>query len=80
MFLGKGFQTIERHVDEGLENETEETLNRRIKADIVQLCQERGLPSEGEKSTLIRNLLGWVRNECHQIFLFFITIFALTMH
>ncbi|GJJ71991.1 hypothetical protein EMPS_04348 [Entomortierella parvispora] len=59
MFLGKGFQTIERHVDEGLENETEETLHRRIKADIVQLCQERGLPSEGEKSALIRNLLGW---------------------
>lgn len=40
--LGKGFQTIERHVDEGLENETEETLSLRIKAELVVLCQERG--------------------------------------
>ncbi|KAG0346426.1 hypothetical protein BG005_000742, partial [Podila minutissima] len=37
----KGFQTIERHVDERLENETEETLNNRIKADLVVMCQER---------------------------------------
>jgi hypothetical protein len=40
--FGKGFQTIERHVDEGLQFETEETLNAMIKADIVTLCQERG--------------------------------------
>lgn len=38
----KGFQTIERHVDERLDNETEETLNAKIKADIVVMCQERG--------------------------------------
>ncbi|KAF9395066.1 hypothetical protein BGZ94_006611, partial [Podila epigama] len=37
----KGFQTIERHVDERLENETEESLGARIKADIVVMCQER---------------------------------------
>ncbi|KAI8355345.1 kinase-like domain-containing protein [Mortierella sp. GBAus27b] len=57
--MGKGFQTIERHVDEKLENETEETLNGRIKADIVVMCQERGLPSEGDKKELIKNLLNW---------------------
>lgn len=39
----KGFQTIERHVDERLENETEATLSTRIKADIVTMCQERGV-------------------------------------
>ena len=39
---GGCFQTIERHVDERLENETEATLNDRIKADIVVMCQERG--------------------------------------
>lgn len=61
MFIGKGFQTIERHVDEGLKNETEATLSRRIKADIVVMCQERGLPSEGEKPALIRHLLNWVK-------------------
>ena len=60
-FVGRGFQTIERHVDDGLENETEATLNRRIKADLVDLCHERGLPSEGEKQTLIGHLLNWVR-------------------
>lgn len=40
--LHKGFQTIERHVDEGLENETEATLSARIKAELVVMCQERG--------------------------------------
>ncbi|KAF9933861.1 hypothetical protein BGZ65_003989, partial [Modicella reniformis] len=58
-YMGKGFQTIERHVDERLENETEETLNTRIKADIVVMCQERGLPSEGDKKQLIKHLLEW---------------------
>ncbi|KAF9932634.1 hypothetical protein BGZ67_004676 [Mortierella alpina] len=55
----RGFQTIERHVDERLEHETEETLLRRIKADIVVMCQERGLPAEGEKKVLIQALLDW---------------------
>ncbi|KAF9916555.1 hypothetical protein BX616_003476, partial [Lobosporangium transversale] len=55
----KGFQTIERHLDEGLENETEETLNLRIKADIVVMCQDRGLPTDGEKKDLIKRLLNW---------------------
>ncbi|KAG0005372.1 hypothetical protein BGZ79_005170 [Entomortierella chlamydospora] len=55
----KGFQTIERHVDENLENETAETLNARIKADIVVMCQDRGLPAEGEKKQLIKHLLDW---------------------
>ncbi|KAF9306473.1 hypothetical protein BGZ74_005629 [Mortierella antarctica] len=55
----KGFQTIERHVDERLENETEETLNNRIKADLVVMCQERGLPDEGDKAKLIQALLDW---------------------
>ncbi|KAF9353830.1 hypothetical protein BGX26_008407 [Mortierella sp. AD094] len=56
---GKGFQTIERHVDENLKNETAETLNARIKADIVVMCQDRGLPAEGEKKQLIKHLLDW---------------------
>ncbi|KAK3843761.1 MAG: hypothetical protein J3R72DRAFT_101194 [Linnemannia gamsii] len=56
---GKGFQTIERHVDEGLQFETEETLNAMIKADIVVLCQERGLSSEGDKKDLVKQLLNW---------------------
>ncbi|CAO3567927.1 unnamed protein product [Mortierella alpina] len=55
----RGFQTIERHVDESLEHETEETLLGRIKADIVVMCQERGLPAEGEKKALIQALLDW---------------------
>ncbi|KAF9133001.1 hypothetical protein BGX30_012446 [Mortierella sp. GBA39] len=41
----KGFQTIERHVDERLENETEETLNAKIKADIVQKAKPIPGPS-----------------------------------
>ncbi|KAG0204835.1 hypothetical protein BGX28_003368 [Mortierella sp. GBA30] len=57
--LGQGFQTIERHVDEWLEHETESTLNNRIKADLVVMCQERGLPSEGNKSELVKSLLKW---------------------
>ncbi|KAG0012720.1 hypothetical protein BGZ81_001427 [Podila clonocystis] len=57
--LHKGFQTIERHVDEGLENETEATLSARIKAELVVMCQERGIPTEGEKRTLIKALLEW---------------------
>ncbi|KAF9901868.1 hypothetical protein EC991_005602 [Linnemannia zychae] len=57
--FGKGFQTIERHIDEGLQFETEETLNAMIKADIVVLCQERGLPSEGDKKDLVKQLLNW---------------------
>ncbi|KAF9142316.1 hypothetical protein BGX30_002898 [Mortierella sp. GBA39] len=57
--FGKGFQTIERHVDEGLQFETEETLSAMIKADIVTLCQERGLPSEGDKKELVKNLMNW---------------------
>ncbi|KAF9947709.1 hypothetical protein BGZ70_002542, partial [Mortierella alpina] len=48
-----------RHVDESLEHETEETLLKRIKADIVVMCQERGLPAEGEKKVLVQALLDW---------------------
>ncbi|KAF9430560.1 hypothetical protein BGZ76_000798 [Entomortierella beljakovae] len=55
----KGFQTIQRHVDESLENETEQSLNNHIKADIVVMCQDRGLSSEGEKKDLIKRLLDW---------------------
>ncbi|KAG0243888.1 hypothetical protein BGW41_001077 [Actinomortierella wolfii] len=55
----KGFQTIERHVDQGLENETAETLNKRIKAELVVMCQERGIPTEGDKQTLVQALLDW---------------------
>ncbi|KAJ1981199.1 hypothetical protein H4R34_002158, partial [Dimargaris verticillata] len=53
------FQTLARHVDEFLENENWFTLNRMIKADIIALCQERGLKTEGTKATLIQSLMDW---------------------
>ncbi|KAF9975283.1 hypothetical protein BGZ73_001133 [Actinomortierella ambigua] len=55
----KGFQTIERHVDQGLENETAATLNQRIKAELVVMCQERGINAEGDKQTLVQALIDW---------------------
>ncbi|KAJ1660106.1 hypothetical protein IWQ61_000904 [Dispira simplex] len=53
------FQTITRHVDELLENENWFTLNRMIKADLIVLCQVRGLKTEGSKATLIQSLMDW---------------------
>ncbi|KAJ1973071.1 hypothetical protein H4R35_004318, partial [Dimargaris xerosporica] len=53
------FQTLAHHVDEFLENENWFTLNRMIKADIIALCQERGLRTEGTKATLIQSLMDW---------------------
>ncbi|KAJ1957624.1 kinase-like protein [Linderina pennispora] len=53
------FYSITRHVDEALVQETWLTLNKRIKADIIVMCLERGLPTEGSKSQLIRSLLDW---------------------
>ncbi|CAG8533801.1 3489_t:CDS:2 [Paraglomus brasilianum] len=56
------FQTLDRHYDEVLEEENETTLNGKILADIMALCQERNLPTEGDKSTLIKQLLNWKQN------------------
>lgn len=36
------FSTILRHVDSGLEHEDWFTLNQRVKADLMVLCEERG--------------------------------------
>ncbi|KAI8321869.1 kinase-like protein [Martensiomyces pterosporus] len=53
------FHIISRHVDETLENENWFTLNKRIKADLIVLCQERALPTDGSKSQLIHELMEW---------------------
>lgn len=53
------FRLITRHIDEHLEQEDWFSLNKRIKADLIVLCQERGLSSEGSKSQLIRALMDW---------------------
>ncbi|KAG0252646.1 hypothetical protein BGZ95_006570, partial [Linnemannia exigua] len=54
----KGPQTPERHVDESFQYETEETLSAKIKAEIVILCQERGLPDEGNKELIKSHMEG----------------------
>ncbi|KAJ1727520.1 hypothetical protein LPJ72_005903 [Coemansia sp. Benny D160-2] len=56
------FRLIVRHVDETLELENWFTLNKRIKADLIVLCQERGLSAEGSKSQLIQELMDWKIN------------------
>ncbi|KAJ2234175.1 hypothetical protein H4R99_002670 [Coemansia sp. RSA 1722] len=56
------FQLITRHIDETLEQENWFTLNKRIKADLIVLCQERGLSAEGSKSQLIQALMDWKLN------------------
>ncbi|ORX82956.1 kinase-like protein [Basidiobolus meristosporus CBS 931.73] len=53
------FETITRHIDESLTNENWFTLNKLIKADLIALCQERGLPTEGSKESLILALMEW---------------------
>jgi hypothetical protein len=32
-------------------------------ADIIEICRERNLPTEGKKSQLISDLLFWVKKE-----------------
>ncbi|KAI9303304.1 kinase-like domain-containing protein [Cunninghamella echinulata] len=56
------FQSIYRHVDSSLEAMSEEDLNRMLLADLIEYCQERGLPTEGTKPQLINLLLCWKQN------------------
>ncbi|KAL1921510.1 uncharacterized protein VTP21DRAFT_11226 [Calcarisporiella thermophila] len=56
------FQRITRHIDDTLERETWATLNKKILAELIALCQERGLPTEGSKEKLINALLDWKQN------------------
>ncbi|RUS18683.1 kinase-like domain-containing protein, partial [Endogone sp. FLAS-F59071] len=56
------FQTIARHVDELLENENWFSLNKLVLAELIALCQERGLPTEGDKKMLIQELLDYKTN------------------
>ncbi|RKP22512.1 hypothetical protein SYNPS1DRAFT_25719, partial [Syncephalis pseudoplumigaleata] len=53
------FQTIARHVDEMLENQDWFSLNKLLKADLIALCQERGLATDGTKEALIQALMDW---------------------
>ncbi|CAJ0634495.1 14506_t:CDS:10 [Entrophospora sp. SA101] len=56
------FQTLDHHTDEALEKENYNTLNEKTWADLIALCQERGLPAEGDKAILIKQLLDWKSN------------------
>ncbi|CAO3597492.1 unnamed protein product [Absidia cylindrospora] len=56
------FQTIHWHVDSSLETVTKEDLNKLLLADLIEFCQERGLPTEGTKAQLIGLLLYWKEN------------------
>ncbi|KAJ1919420.1 hypothetical protein H4219_002012 [Mycoemilia scoparia] len=57
-----GFKLITKHIDDALECENWFTLNKRIKADLIVLCQERGLVAEGSKQRLIEELMDWKIN------------------
>ncbi|KAG0288635.1 hypothetical protein BGZ96_007594 [Linnemannia gamsii] len=50
---------ISRDTPLKLQHETEETLSAMIRANIANLCQERGLRSEGDKKELVKNLMDW---------------------
>ncbi|KAG9285713.1 hypothetical protein G9A89_002280 [Geosiphon pyriformis] len=56
------FETLDHHTDEVLEKENWYTLNNMIFADLIALCQERGLPIEGDKTALVQQLLDWKQN------------------
>lgn len=56
------FQTLDHHRDDALENETKLTLNEKTWAELIALCQERGLSTEGDKDILIQLLLDWKQN------------------
>ncbi|KAI8889246.1 kinase-like protein [Backusella circina FSU 941] len=56
------FNTIPRHIDHSLEDIKPEELNEMVLADIIDICRERNLPTEGTKSQLISDLLFWKEN------------------
>ncbi|KAI9487809.1 MAG: kinase-like domain-containing protein [Benjaminiella poitrasii] len=53
------FHTIPKHVDQTLEFLEFDQLNEMSLADIIDICRERNLPTEGEKTQLISDLLYW---------------------
>ncbi|KAG2203466.1 hypothetical protein INT47_008193 [Mucor saturninus] len=53
------FHTIPKHIDPSLEHLQYEELNDMSLADIIDICRERNLPTEGKKSQLISDLLFW---------------------
>ncbi|KAJ2850946.1 hypothetical protein IWW36_001470 [Coemansia brasiliensis] len=56
------FRLVRRHIDDKLEQESFHTLGKRIKADLIVMCQERGLAAEGSKPQLIQSLMEWKHN------------------
>lgn len=56
------FQTLDHHTDDALECETKFSLNEKTWAEIIALCQERGLNAEGDKASLIQVLWDWKQN------------------
>ncbi|CAO0794151.1 unnamed protein product [Mucor circinelloides] len=53
------FHTIPKHIDQSLEYLEYDQLNEMSLADIIDICRERNLPTEGKKSQLISDLLFW---------------------
>ncbi|CAO3643133.1 unnamed protein product [Mucor fragilis] len=53
------FHTIPKHIDNSLEYLEYDQLNEMSLADIIDICRERNLPTEGKKSQLISDLLFW---------------------
>ncbi|KAL7317793.1 hypothetical protein PS15m_004100 [Mucor circinelloides] len=53
------FHTIPKHIDQSLECLEYDQLNEMSLADIIDICRERNLPTEGKKSQLISDLLFW---------------------
>ncbi|GAA5795432.1 hypothetical protein HPULCUR_000789 [Helicostylum pulchrum] len=53
------FHTIPKHIDNSLEYLRVEELKEMSLAEIIEICQERNLPTEGDKSQLISDLLFW---------------------
>ncbi|KAI8060800.1 kinase-like domain-containing protein [Gongronella butleri] len=56
------FQTIRRHVDPSLELVSQDDLNKMPLVDLIEYCQQRGLPTEGHKGLLVQTLLNWKQN------------------
>ncbi|KAF8985873.1 hypothetical protein BGZ46_000976 [Entomortierella lignicola] len=52
-------QAVARILEDNLRFETEVTLDIRSEVEIIAMCKERGLPAQGEKQQLIKNLLAW---------------------
>ncbi|ORZ02689.1 kinase-like domain-containing protein [Syncephalastrum racemosum] len=56
------FRTISRHIDSSLEPFDRTELDKMLLAELIEFCQERGLPTEGTKTDLIEGLWSWKQN------------------